>query len=233
MTQPILEVNPAEWDTPALHYPDRKVGVVEITHQKYPRGYYLMEGVGGHVMWHNKSAIPYTILKIRGKQWMVDDPLHWTGMQLLANKCEGNVLVGGLGLGLIVHALSRNPKVKTITVLEREPDVVALVQPLLPKKGPHIRIFETDFYTWLRGRFYGKPLSPQFDSVIIDFWVGEGDLHKWAEMMGAIATIKQQNGDHPVYVWGMSDPAFNPTVTEDAKVKTAVLELHRSMKGRR
>lgn len=93
---------------------------------------------------------------------MVDDVAHWWSIQEHAALYEGHVLVAGLGLGLIVYALAANPKVKSITVIEREPDVIELVGHHLPK----CKIVCADWDKY-------KPRK-KFDGVFFDLFVGEG-----------------------------------------------------------
>ena len=110
------------------------------------------------------AALPITNLKIAGRVVMVDDPPHWWAMMDHAAKYRGHVLVAGLGLGLIVHALAANQQVERITVVEREPDVIAAVAPHLP--GEKLRIVEGDFFN------YHRDFEPE--GVFFDLFVGNG-----------------------------------------------------------
>ncbi len=74
---------------------------------------------------------------------------------------RGHVLVAGLGLGLIVHALATNRSVTRITVVEREQDVIDLVAPLVPP----VEIVHGDFWEWD---------GPTPDGVFFDLFVGNG-----------------------------------------------------------
>jgi hypothetical protein len=63
---------------------------------------------------------------------------------------HGDVLVTGLGLGLVAVALLRKPEVRAITVIERSADVIALVAPTLRARYPEERleIVQADAYAW-------------------------------------------------------------------------------------
>ena len=89
----ILEIK--KWKPFTSLYPQAKLGNVEIEKTKYKRGYYLMEGVGGYELFHLKNPAIITTLKIYGEQQMVDDPLHYLGMNLLAKNSGGRVLTAG------------------------------------------------------------------------------------------------------------------------------------------
>ena len=81
-----LEIN--GWKTPATSYSLKEIKSVKITRDKQPSGYYRMEGVDGYVFYHHNKSIQVTNLCIDNKVWMVDDPLHWYGMQSLAKHCK-------------------------------------------------------------------------------------------------------------------------------------------------
>lgn len=69
------------------------------------------------------------MLGLDGDEITVDEPAHWWAMLEHARHFRGQVLVAGLGLGLIVHALAANPPVRKITVVERDRDVIEAVWP--------------------------------------------------------------------------------------------------------
>src|SRR5262249_27863944 len=60
-------------------------------------------------------------------RWMSTMPQeaeqHWRQLR----HAHGNVLVGGLGLGMAVGILRENPRVTSITAIEINPDVIRLV----------------------------------------------------------------------------------------------------------
>jgi threonine dehydrogenase-like Zn-dependent dehydrogenase len=103
-----------------------------------------------------------TNLNINGATWMVDDCPHVWTIQKHAKDFHGKVLIAGLGLGLIVHALSKNEKVTEIIVVEREKDVIELIKPLIP----NCTIINDDWYNY--------PVK-QADGVFYDLFVGEGE----------------------------------------------------------
>jgi phospholipid N-methyltransferase len=44
-------------------------------------------------------------------------------------KANGNVLIGGLGLGLVIHNILNKQEVKSITIIEINKDLIELVKP--------------------------------------------------------------------------------------------------------
>lgn len=63
------------------------------------------------------------------RTWMSDVPLETHAALPFVRRAHGDVLVTGLGLGTILRALSANPDVRLVTVIERDPTVRALVWP--------------------------------------------------------------------------------------------------------
>jgi len=84
------------------------------------------------------------------------------------------VLVGGLGIGMVVRALlsrhrlkpprysDKPSKINSITVVESDPRVIALVAPHFTDK--RLTVVEGDVFTWV-------PTDGQkFDSIWFDIW---------------------------------------------------------------
>ena len=158
-----------DWETPATSYPRGSFGKAALKDWLWKGGdFYHAYGSSPPGDGEQYDIIKVikrlkiTTLEIDGQTWMVDDPPHWWTIQRHAKDYEGHVLVAGLGLGLIVHALSQNPKVTGITVVELEPDVISLV-------GPHVpacNIVRADWYEY----------EPDFKvgGVFYDLFVGDG-----------------------------------------------------------
>ena len=227
-TMSILDI-PTKWKT--VSYPDKSIGSAKISHIRYHEGYYMMEGVDGFLLYRvNTRGIPVTVLSIDGNEVMVDDPMHWLGMQRLAEHSSGNVLVCGLGLGLIVHHLCNNKNVARIDVAELNKDVISLVKPLLPRDS-RVNVFHMDASSDVL-------LRKGYDTVIIDLLVKEGDdvvLAGSSADPSMVYVIKKrfeiENPDAKVFIWGIRDPYVNPAVTHvDEKVYASIVEM---IEGRR
>ena len=81
---------------------------------------------------------------------------------------QGRVLVSGLGLGMVVHILTKIPRfsdnVKSITVIEKELDVIKLVGQHYLDSDPRVTILLGDTNT------YSMPSGTEFDSAWHDIW---------------------------------------------------------------
>jgi len=194
------------WETPATSYPLKKCGVAEINRKKYSKGYYFMEGVAGKVFFYVAKPIQVTLLKINNRIWMVDDPLHWIGMQKLAEHSNGKVLTAGLGLGLLSHALSYNENVERIDVVELNRDVIDLVSPLIPEK---VNVYHGNVFDYKDG---------DYDTIILDLWVWKkAPKGISSDMIGTFVYFKHYYPKSKVYVWGLTNSAINPAVDVEAR----------------
>jgi hypothetical protein len=105
--------------------------------------------VRGVLYWRFKRPGNVTTgLTIGRKTWMTDAPPFVWSLQSFAEQSRGKVLVAGLGLGLVVHYLVKNPEVSEIVVIERSADVIHLIEPHLPE-DPRLRIVLDDFYAFM------------------------------------------------------------------------------------
>ena len=203
---------PEVWHTPASDYKLGRVGHAELQRIPYVRGVYVMEGVDGFPLYQVNTPIQVTSLSIYGNQWMVDDPLHWIGMQRIAETCKGNVLVVGLGLGLVVHALGANQCVTHVTVLERDRDVIKLMSPKLVGVSGG-----TDDRYWLEIRerdFWTEPDYSGYDVIVWDI-LTSSEHSRQAQMFilaAAMNKLKEAGHKGKTFVWGTRDPKLNPSI---------------------
>lgn len=74
-------------------------------------------------------------LSIDGLCWMSDAPDERELNRVVVEKARGDVLICGLGLGMILEPILAKESVRSVTVLEVSSDVLALVAPCysLPK----------------------------------------------------------------------------------------------------
>ena len=118
----------------------------------------------------------------QGKEvWMLDAPSEANTMDPYAKKAQGNVLTFGLGIGYYVFMACLNPKVSSITVIERSQSVIDLfTQSFLPQFPKHIPI------TILQGDafdFFDEEYLKDYDSVFVDIWQSNEDGYKLIERL--------------------------------------------------
>lgn len=174
----VFDVVP-DWSTPATAYPVGTHGTARIVRSYAKKGQmFHMNGVHGYTYYRTMGKMPVTSLQVlessQWRTWMVDNPDHWLGTGELADRARpGSVLCGGLGLGLIVHALLARVQAgigwfDRIVVVEKNPDVIELIRPMLPADAC-ILIEEGDFWEFVEEQRRGV-----FSTIIVDLWRGEG-----------------------------------------------------------
>jgi hypothetical protein len=103
-----------------------------------------------------------------GGIWMSDTPSevgdHSAPIRH-AGAVGGHCLVTGLGLGLVTEALLAIQSVTRVTVIELEPDVIALIGPTLRERwGDRLEIVQADALTWR------PPRGVRYSVVWHDIW---------------------------------------------------------------
>jgi spermidine synthase len=91
--------------------------------------------------------------------WMWDTPQEVELQQDLAKRAFGDVLVAGYGLGLVSKFLLKNPKVKSVTTVEKYKEVIDKMKKIEKIYG---KVIVADFYA--------LPKTPKYDCIIGDIW---------------------------------------------------------------
>lgn len=140
--------------------------------------------------WHNMRASihgdgrfitegTYKQLMCRGSLVMSNTPSEISDLRSIISAAKGNVLINGLGLGIVLQAVLNKEEVTKVTVIEKEMDVIRLVAPTFIEKmswitekqqmyvvseDKRIRIYHDDAYTW------EPPKGVRYDAVWHDIW---------------------------------------------------------------
>jgi hypothetical protein len=106
----------------------------------------------------------YCQLDIDGLGWMYDAFQERLWNRKVVYRAHGDVLIGGLGMGMILHPILAKPEVRSVRVLELNPNVVTLVEPSLRSAPGYekLTIEMADVYNW-------QPQPGQrFDTIWLD-----------------------------------------------------------------
>jgi len=165
-----------EWNTPCSGYQPESVGNWHIKKREIKSGTTMVVDAMSMDAVLFPKAVTVTILREgeRDKNdtesvWMSDTPMEYFKAWELVARSHGNVLVGGLGLGLFIHLLRNRKDIGTITVIEKSPEVVQLVSKYLPKD---IEIICGDF---MQEIFNLEEAEREFDTVIADMWKNDAE----------------------------------------------------------
>jgi hypothetical protein len=99
---------------------------------------------------------------IVGRALMMSDTRHEqiTNYEVV-QRAKGHVFIGGLGLGMVTHAIAAKPEVTKITVLEKSQGVIDLVGHTLPSK---VEVIQGDVFDYKPGK------SQKFACIYFDIW---------------------------------------------------------------
>ena len=121
------------------------------------RNYWYVQGL--------QANFKYIVLRKKGSGvWMSDTPMERNSNRNFIQKANGDVLIFGLGLGLIVFPLLDNPEVKSIRVIEKEKEVIDLISPYIKAKDTlnKVTIVEADCFEY--------KTKEKFDVIYGDIW---------------------------------------------------------------
>lgn len=111
-----------------------------------------------------KAASPgnYCRLTVDGQLMMSDTRLEHDTNRRVVWEASGDVLIVGLGIGLILVPILAKASVKSVTVIELHQDVIDLVAPNF--KDDRLQVICGDIYSW-------KPSKgTKFQTIYLDIW---------------------------------------------------------------
>ena len=107
-----------------------------------------------------------------GTLWMSNTPAeiddHWEFFYQVETR-GGDILINGLGLGVVLTHILKFPNVKTVTVIEKEKSIIKLVAPTF-KDDKRIKIIHADALKWKpeKGRRYNVVWHDIWPSLCTD-----------------------------------------------------------------
>ena len=103
-------------------------------------------------------------------------------------KAKGEVLVAGLGVGMILRPLLTNPEVVSVTVVEECQDAIDLVSPHYTHEK--LSVVQGDIYTWRPAK------GAKYDVIYFDIWgdIMTTNLAKMAKLHQAFKSYKRNPG---------------------------------------
>ncbi len=108
------------------------------------------------------------------REWMLVTPNEIVTMREPIRRAHGRVLTFGLGLGYFAFMAARKPNVESVTVVERDADVIKLFEedigPQLPCAGK-IHVIEDDAFSYAEHRMK----DGGFNVVFADIWHDPSD----------------------------------------------------------
>ncbi len=119
------------------------------------------------------EKVTFSVLEEEGRVWMSIVHSEIRSMAVDIEKAHGRVVTYGLGLGYYAFMAARKESVESVTVVERNPDVIKLfsenILPQIPFANK-IKIVEADAFDFLKAQEDGA-----YDFAYADFWEGAED----------------------------------------------------------
>jgi hypothetical protein len=161
--------------------------------------------------WALRQGIPtgeYIRLLVDGELMMSNTPMEKRTSAPFVTNAEGDVLICGLGIGLVILPLLESEKVKSITVVEKYQDVIDIVL-------PQIKGYDTENkLTVICEDCFKFKTDKKFDTVFIDIWANiNSDIYK-EEMKPlkrkyrSFLREERQTMDN-VYVWAEREARYD------------------------
>lgn len=135
-------------------------------------------------MTHAGRGVPegtYTRLMHNNYVVMSDTPDEIRDHRAMIQNARNNVLINGLGIGMVLQAVLNNPEVSHATVIELSEDVINLVgDHYIQRYGDRLTIINDDALTWkpLAGTRYGAVWHDIWDDITSDNLPEMHKLHR-------------------------------------------------------
>ena len=149
--------------------PEGEKGIAKVTHFRVTREVNLenlrliRDGQCGV-----KSGT-YARLVVDGELMMTDTTNEFVTNRSIIFGSEGDVLIAGLGLGMVLMVLAKRKEVTSVTVVEKHQDVIDLIEPHLraemtTKESKRLTILQGDIFEWR------PPKEARYDFIYFDIW---------------------------------------------------------------
>lgn len=147
--------------------PEGTVGVARIEHYTVSNSDSMFTSL--RAVQHPEEFVPagdYCRLYVGHTLMMSDTQMEQRSNRMVVRKAQGNVLIAGLGVGLILVPILAKPEVKKVTVVEKYQDVIDLVGPAMSKVpgGKKLEIVQADIFEW------APPKGQTWDCLYFDIW---------------------------------------------------------------
>lgn len=179
-------------------------GKLTVRHATFSKGEGLFQAIqaaqGRNRGGFNREGDVHAQLYQGRTLWMSDTAEERRDHSFALHRTTGDVLVGGLGLGLFALAAMLKPEVESVTVIEINPEVVALVEPYLRRAAgdcaDKLTVIVADVFAWK------PPKGAAWDCMWFDIWptLCMDDLTEHTKLRRKFARRKQ--GPGYIDCWG-------------------------------
>jgi hypothetical protein len=135
--------------------PEGKKGVAEVKH-------FSVDNDSPQDFRAPVSHGDYASLYVNGELVMSDTMMEKQSNRQFVREAKGDVLIAGLGIGMILLPTLNKAEVTSITVIEKEQDVIDLVSPHY--QHDKLKVICADIFEWSPAK------GQKFDTIYFDIW---------------------------------------------------------------
>lgn len=123
----------------------------------------------------------YCELRVHGGIMMTDTQMEKNSNYEVCRFARGDVFIAGLGIGMILLPILENPAVTSVMVIEKYPEVAALVEEHVRKaageNASKLKVIIGDVFDY-------KPAKGAYDTIYFDIWpnICEDNLEEMAKL---------------------------------------------------
>ncbi len=148
-------------------FEEKSKGNFSIEKVVIPKGFIIRTYCPGGYFYHDKLSRDFPIVKLMegGRIWMSDTPMEQEGLRIPSIIAKGDILIIGLGLGLLLTLIRiHNTTVKSTTFVEKNREVATLVYSKMRSRKTTLELCD--------GETYLSNTDKKFDFIFIDIWAG-------------------------------------------------------------
>lgn len=186
-----------------LNLAENKVGNYQIKKEIVPKGKTMT--VVSHRNWFMLGYKPLELVMpndrvvhklLKGTGLLMSDTPQELFLQYEAFKnAKGNVLVGGLGLGMYPAMIYLKPSVKKITIVEKDRDVISLISPYF-ENIRKIKIIRDDIWHFI------KTTEEKFNYAYIDIHYSTGAMEYMHTVLPMSKILAERFPNMKADFWG-------------------------------
>lgn len=111
------------------------------------------------------GILPGTYIRLvhDGECVMSDTEMEKRTNLKFCSKAHGDIIIGGLGIGMIIMAIQDKPEVRSITVIEKNQEVIDLVTSQI-ELNDKVKIVHADVFDWYPEK------GVKYDMSYMDIW---------------------------------------------------------------
>ena len=145
--------------------PELEAEHIFVKHHKIQTGEYIRAGLDSNRFLFEgiERGDIYTVLINKDKKQVImsDSPMEKRSNERFVKKAKGDVLIAGLGIGMILLAIQDKPGVKTITIVEKDQTIIDKILPHIPINSK-VKVIQGDIFKYKTKAY--------FNTIYFDIW---------------------------------------------------------------